>query len=455
LTRQGRVGLPLQVRQRTEASDLKTLTAKFRRVFRQKTGLAWKERHERCPPQRSGFNFVELDYRWSSARQPGNLPNYETVDASIHSELRELMETILYGSPTRRDTEKEPHDNAGKPEAGLRFSAPFVHLSAWAIFLAFKTLQRIAKCLDSCRPISWKAILRASSLYRSQIPFCAGHNRAPVISCYHSIFLELKFLHSLWPRPEIAGMLSDIYLRGSLQLRAHKMLAQPLYRAYSSLRHGFRRLTDPWTLEFQELKKYLEKSCHTLHRLKIELQDIYSVFIKAGLPNPYRDGIERNQGYDVSGQERLLLWHGTALESLLGILELGLQIRRPGFSWTGTMFGNGIYLADASSKSATFCKYQQSGGDAVLLLCEANVGRQRRRCVNSMETAHDIIRAPGSQYRCVEGLGKIGPGAWRDVGWDMRGAPSSATVRMVCRCGCLPLFCSSSFPASAHRDGLF
>lgn len=347
------------------------------------------------------------------------------------------METILYGSPARRDTEKEPQDTV-KPEAWLKFTAPFMHLSAWAIFLAFKTLQRIARYLESCRPISWKAILKASSLYRSQIPFCAGHNRAPVISCYHSIFLELKFLHSLWPRPEVARMLTDIYLRGSLQLRAHKMLAQPLYRAYSSLRHGFRRLTDTWTPEFQELRKYLERSCHALHHLSIELQDIYSVFIKAGLPNLYSDLIKGNQDFDICGKERLLLWHGTALNSLLGILELGLQIRRRGFTWTGTMFGNGIYLADASSKSATFCKYQQSEGDAVLLLCEANVGRQRRRCVQSMETAHDIIGTPGSQYRCVEGLGKIGPGAWKDVGWDMHGAPNSAAVRMVCGCGCPP-----------------
>ncbi|KAH7007851.1 uncharacterized protein B0I36DRAFT_204745, partial [Microdochium trichocladiopsis] len=70
--------------------------------------------------------------------------------------------------------------------------------------------------------------------------------------------------------------------------------------------------------------------------------------------------------------ERLLLWHGTRLSSLHGILDVGLQIRRRGVLYTGTMFGEGIYLADSSSKSAGYCRTRGStgDGDAVLLLCE-------------------------------------------------------------------------------------
>ena len=430
LAREGRVGLQSEVRHKKESTDLKVVTAGFRKEFREKTGLVWSERYKHSPRLGKRFHFVELDYRWSSARLVGELPDYKSVDVNIHEELRELMEAMLYGSPTRKDVEKEPQ--GGSVTSRVVFGAPYEQLSLWAVFLGFKTLQHISKYLESDRPICWKAMLKASSLYRSRIPFCAGHKRAPVVSSYHAIFLELRLLHSLWPRHEIADLLADVHLRGTLQVRTHKMLAQPLYRAYSSLRHGFRRLTDPSTLEFRELEQYLTKSCHGIHRLRIELRDIYRVFVKAGLQNPYSDWIEGKQGYDVCGEDRLLLWHGTPLDSLLGILDLGLQIRRRGATWTGTMFGNGIYLADASSKSATFCKHHLWDGEAVLLLCEADVGHIRCRSARSIENGHDVIGKPGSQYRSIEGLGKTGPAGWKDVGWELGGAPSYGVVRMVC-----------------------
>lgn len=225
------------------------------------------------------------------------------------------------------------------------------------------------------------------------MPFCAGDDPLPpVISSYHALFLELKFLYCLWPRQEIANMMTEMYHRGFLQLGSYKTLAQPLYQTYSSLRHGFRRLTDASTLEFQQLKSNLENSCHRIHFLTLELQEIYRSFLKANLPNPYSDWIETKQYNDSCGRMRLLLWHGTPLDSLLGILDLGLQIRRLGASWTGTMFSNGIYLADASSKSASFCKHASWEGQGVLLLCEANVGADRIRTQTSMYDGHEVIK---------------------------------------------------------------
>ncbi|RYP09492.1 hypothetical protein DL764_001271 [Monosporascus ibericus] len=428
-TREGRVGLQGISRQNMESTDLKPVAARFRKIFRDKTGLAWNRRYESSLSRDGSFMFVELDYRGAVTR-PKELPNYTLVDPTINEEVRDLMEVMLYGGPVRK---RNGSENPGASGTWSAFSAPYEQLSPWTIFSAFKTLGRIRKHLESGRPIHWKTILRASSRYRSQIPFCSEYDRVPVISSYHAIFLELKFLHSLWPQQEIANMLTEIHCRGSQQFNSYKTLAQPLYQAYSSLRHGFRRLTDTSTLEFGELKKYLENSCHHNHYLTWELQDIYRVFIKANLLNPYRDWIEAKQAYDVCGERRLLLWHGTPLDSLLGILDLGLQIRRRGASWTGTMFGNGIYLADASSKSAGFCKHRLWDGEAVLLLCEADVGAQRIRSPNSISNGHDVIEKSGGRYRCIEGLGRVGPVNWKEVGWEMGGLPCTdkGTVSMV------------------------
>ncbi|KAI3337577.1 PARP-domain-containing protein [Xylariaceae sp. AK1471] len=416
--REGRVGLQGTGRQAMESSDWKLVTTRFRKIFRDMTGLSWNQRYESPSVREGGFMFVELDYRGTVAR-PKEFPNYSVMDAKVGEEVRDLMEVILYGGSVRKRNGGEDLD---APGSWSEFSAPYEQLSLWTIFSAFKTLERIWKYLESGCVIHWKTILRVSSQYRSYIPTCA-HDRAPVLSSYHAIFLELKFLHSLWPRQEIASTLTEIHRRGSLQLNAYKSLAQPLYQGYSSLRHGFRRLTDPSTAEFRELKDYLEYSCHSTHRLNLELQDIYRVFLKANLPNPYRDWVEAKQGHDTCGEKRLLLWHGTPLDSLLGILDLGLQIRRRGANWTGAMFGNGIYLADASSKSAGFSRHHLWDGEAVLLLCEADVGAERIRSQGCMNNGHDVIEKSGGRHRCIEGLGRVGPAGWKKVEWEMGGPP--------------------------------
>jgi poly [ADP-ribose] polymerase len=427
-----------------EEANLKTVVARFRKLFRNKTGLAWNRRYESPLVWAWGFVFVELDYRGTVAC-PKEVPNYAMIDGKITEEVRDLMELMLYGGSMRKHNGNE---SPGSSRPWPPFSAPYEQLSPWSIFLAFKILEHIWKYLESVRPIHWKAILRASSWYRSRIPFCAGHDRPPVISSYHAIFLELKFLHSVHPRQEIANMLAEAHRRSSLQLNTYKALAQPLYHAYSSLRHGFRRLTDASTLEFRELKNYLENSCHHTHCRILELQDIYRVFVKANLPNPYCDWIKAKQGHDVCGEERLLLWHGTPLDSLLGILDLGLQIRRRGASFTGAMFGNGIYLADVASKSAGYSKHELWGGEAVLLLCEADVGARRIRSLTSISDGHDAIEKSDGRQRCIEGVGRVRPSKWKKVGWEIGGLPCTGEmVLMVCRLKSflvlpyLPFFC--------------
>ena len=144
------------------------------------------------------------------------------------------------------------------------------------------------------------------------------------ISIYHAVFLELKFLHSLWPRQDILNRLTEIRRRGPLQPNIYKTLAKLLYQEHSSLRHGFRRLTDASAPEFGEFKNHLENSCAYRHYLTLELKGIYRLFMKANLPNTYRNWIETKQGHDIWSEERLLLWHGTPLDSLPVILDSGL-----------------------------------------------------------------------------------------------------------------------------------
>ncbi|KAH8897545.1 ADP-ribosylation [Thozetella sp. PMI_491] len=419
LIRQGTVGQRGRCRHDIKSSQLRVVVAKFRKEFRNQTGLAWRQRYDSATNHDGYYTFVELDYHQNLPRaiEP---PNYASLDAHVKDEVRSLMEIVLYGGTVGGGANSIC---SGALATRFDFSAPFAQLSSWTIFSATRTLDRICKHLKSERTLHWKVILGVSSRYRSQIPFCAGDGRPPVISSYPALFLELRFLHSLWPRQETADMLVAVQNLGRWQVNAYKALAQPLYQAYSSVRHGFRRLTDATSAEFRGVSAYLEGSWSPVHTLSMELQDIYRVFIKSSLPNPYREWLESKNGFDICGEERLLLWHGTPLNSLLGILDVGLQIRRRGASLTGAMFGHGIYLADVASKSAGYCRHRLWGGEAVLLLCEADVGAQRVRSSTCIQNGHELIENSLGRYRSMEGLGRVGPTGWKSAEWEASGVP--------------------------------
>jgi poly [ADP-ribose] polymerase len=59
------------------------------------------------------------------------------------------------------------------------------------------------------------------------------------------------------------------------------------------------------------------------------------------------------------------------------------------------MFGKGIYLADMSSKSANYCCARISGGQALLLLCEAELGDPLYTLTSSSYNAGEEAKAKG------------------------------------------------------------
>lgn len=78
------------------------------------------------------------------------------------------------------------------------------------------------------------------------------------------------------------------------------------------------------------------------------------------------------------------------------------------------MFGKGIYLADMSSKSANYCASYNSGGTALLLLCEAELGDPMYELTDSSYTAGEDAQKQGMYS--TWGKGQTGPKKWKDAG---------------------------------------
>ena len=63
---------------------------------------------------------------------------------------------------------------------------------------------------------------------------------------------------------------------------------------------------------------------------------------------------------DSTSDKRMLLFHGTKSQNMLGILSKGLLIAPIESEITGNSYGNGIYLSDSFSKSINYCKVKNN-----------------------------------------------------------------------------------------------
>lgn len=67
-----------------------------------------------------------------------------------------------------------------------------------------------------------------------------------------------------------------------------------------------------------------------------------------------------------------MLFHGTAMTNMLGILSQGLRIAPPEAPAHGYMFGKGLYFADLFRKSVS---YSHGGHQSkLMLMCEVALG---------------------------------------------------------------------------------
>lgn len=84
-----------------------------------------------------------------------------------------------------------------------------------------------------------------------------------------------------------------------------------------------------------------------------------------------------------------------------------------------------------SSKSVNYCCSYSSGGEALLLLCEAELGQPMQTLTDASYTAGEdaINKGVWSTY----GQGRTGPMGWKDAACVH---PSLAGVQMVCAPAC-------------------
>lgn len=103
---------------------------------------------------------------------------------------------------------------------------------------------------------------------------------------------------------------------------------------------------DPSDDRHSRITKYVQETRSNKHGWKAEIKNIWNVSVK-GQKDKHLETMQR------IGNVRPL-FHGSRPANILGICKSGLLLRPPGVYITGSMFGNGLYFADQSSKSEQY-----------------------------------------------------------------------------------------------------
>ena len=370
----------------------------FEKKFKDKSGLKWADRGEE--PKAGKYAYVERSYNPDSDEEDGD--GGDVADGAVKDEPKPVAECTL-DRPTQDLMQlifNQQYFDATM--TALNYDAnklPLGKLSKATIARGFQALKDLSILLDNTDANSRAEVERLSNLFYSVIPHAFGRNRPPVIRDNDALKKEIELLESLSDMKEAAAMLKNNLKDDSGIHRLDKQFQGLGMNEMTALDHS--------SQEFTEIDAYLNDSKGATHHMNYAVQDIFRIERQGEF-----ERFEKSE-YAKIASNRRLLWHGSRVTNFGGILGQGLRIAPPEAPVSGYMFGKGIYLADMSSKSANYCCAYNSGGTALLLLCEAELGNPMHELTGASYSAGEDAKAKG--LYSTWGKGQTGPSKWKDA----------------------------------------
>ncbi|CAF4352319.1 unnamed protein product, partial [Rotaria sp. Silwood2] len=393
-TRWGRIGDGDGQHQLTSFSSLDECQKEFCKVFRQKTGNSW-ENTDQFQNKPKKYTLIKLNER--QMQKYTNVPiNFEELqDDNQHppsklqsSVYKIFFKTFLNPEAIRTNVKKTQLDIEWMPISQLR---PETLQKARDILAQLKkdikqkeklklTIQQF-QCteqkekiepetqlsIDDVQKSEFKCLLdsicKLTNEYYTIIPLQGyGNERLPIIDSEQAVKAQEQKLDDI----------IELELSYKILLAAQANLnhISPLDYLYKSINCQFEAMNQ-YDIDSQFILRYIWTSAST-----INVEQIF----KIARPNDDERLFQQNL------ENHYLLWHGTNICNLISILTRGLLVGPLCATATGSLFGKGIYTADAFAKRLGYCSgVRQDGGErCFMLLCEVALG-------NSQEVGnHDV-----------------------------------------------------------------
>ena len=330
--------------------DKSLAIAAFETEFHERTGIKWCNRYDTDISQSKGkYQFVLMKYDNKETVRTAE----ETTSSRVplQKSIANLIETIY--DPSLYDAAK----SLGLDTKRL----PLGNLGAAQIQKAYKILGELGtKDAD---------VVELSSQYYSTIPTACGMQKLPILDSSEKIKARMELLE----------LLEDMCCLKTTE-------NSDIYVKYKKLQCDIEPVTDAHILNL--IEKYMQ--CNRgAHQMKLNVQAVFNLD-KLSERNSYRK-------WDTMHNKQLL-WHGTRLANIAGILTSGMRINPVGIPTTGKMFGNGLYFANSSTKSAQYM-YMSNNGIGALFLCEVALGN-----MHELKQSDHVLILPDGKHS-TKGVG--------------------------------------------------
>ena len=375
ITRWGRFGDDGQY-QNTPFSDINEAIKEYNKVFLSKTGNKWDNiKLNRNEFQKKPKKYYLLDL---SGKKPEiyNIINYfkselknifNSLNPKQYKNNRKIMnpnskELILY---LVKIAFKQKIENRQNDEDEGKYN--ILYFSKESLIKGYKILSELAELNERSSDlkeerqnlkISEKNLEDENSPYNKNIKefYQISQKILQLSNTYYEIIpFTDKRNYSLSPinsekiiKNELDKLLSYTYIEDTL-----KLFLSSLY---------YIKTVDPIDYIYQALNKRiipLNLDFNSKDNKDKKIAEILINYIKltynSGVISNIFEIIDKNENkFEYNNKKRILLFHGTKTQNMLGILSKGLLIAPFESQSTGSKFGNGIYLSDSFRKSLSY-----------------------------------------------------------------------------------------------------
>ncbi|CAF0916058.1 unnamed protein product [Rotaria sp. Silwood1] len=370
-TRWGRMGNAEGQHQLTPFITFDECRKEFLKVFREKTGNAWKDTDQfQAKPKK--YSLVQLNER--EMKKYSNVPiDFDRLQAEHEqpasqlqaSVYKNLMRTLINRQAFRNNIHKTTLDIEWMPVSQLKRET-----LEKARDLLIKIKETIEKKNKFTKEIQHKrttdqkneiksileSIYQYTNEYYTLIPLNGyADEKLAVIDDENSLKAQEKILDDLFEL--------ELSYKILLGAQANVKSISPLDYLYKSMNCQFQALNKD-DIDSQLILRYIWTTAPD-----VKIEQIFKI------ARPNED--ERLMKCNLSNH--CLLWHGTGICNLISILTRGLLVGSLAARATGSLFGTGIYTADTFAKSLGYCSGVKQNDDerCFMLLCEVALGKMK------------------------------------------------------------------------------
>jgi len=371
--RYGRIGETGRIDYKDHTDKSRAITF-FEKQFRSKTGNSWTNK-DNFEKKDGKYYLTEIECADVSSEEVSSNDSDEDQPIDLDNRVIDFVKLISNTTYMKNaliqldiDTEKMP---LGK-------------ISQNQIDDAFEILNEINLSLNSKDK---DKLIKLSSKFYTLIPYACGRQKPPIISTSKLVAKNINLLN------ELSQMVF-----GTKAVTKLKNNVDNIVKLYEDLHTEIIPL-DKKDEMYKILVEYLKNSKAPTPDFEFEVMNIFEINRES----------ERDiyDSYSRKLKNKTLLFHGTRVSNLIGILKNGLIVDPSklgiNVSITGKMFGLGLYFANACSKSIQYCAYNASDNIACLFVAEVALGHMlKKKDADSSLTAASLP----AKYHSTWGTGR-------------------------------------------------